>query len=60
MLKRRPSKPEWKDGDVILIGSRDASLSVLIDKHVAEGWITRIDRIGCFTGYTVHEIHYLP
>lgn len=60
MLKQKPQTPKWKSGDVLLIITRDISLDAFTDKHVEEGWITKLDRIGCFTGYVVHEIHYLP
>ena len=60
LLKQKPTKQEWKNGDVLLIGKKDISLRAFIDRHVEEGWITRLDKIGFFTGYVVHEIHNLP
>ena len=50
-------KPQWRTGDVLLISTNDVSLNAFIDKHVENGWITAVDKIGCFTGYSVHEIH---
>jgi hypothetical protein len=50
-------KPQWRSGDVLLIGTNDVSLNAFIDNHVEQGWITAVDKIGDFTGYSVQEIH---
>ena len=39
------------------IGTNDVSLNAFIDNHVEQGWITAVDKIGDFTGYSVQEIH---
>ena len=57
LMAQDPAKPQWRPGDVLLISTNDVSLNAFIDKHVEKGWITALDKIGCFTGYLVHEIH---
>lgn len=58
LVKLDAPTPMWKRGDILLISTNDVTSNSFIAKHVENGWITRLDRIGSLTGYVVHEIHH--